>query len=648
MITSNHFFLVFIITTFAPKLCGQEDPIDLEPVVYHREQEFPQEHQKDHIKPKPHHWPLAPKVQVTRKQLYEMFYKKEFSLIYDQRKCKDWTVKEFRRAAIVARKYINKVWLFDQWDLYKIPQYREFLKTIDDYEGRLVRAYDKLEEKHNHPGNWHNTGLCHLNYIASECSSIRSKREREEAYKKARKKYEDDIKSGYQEYARELDENIDDYYDGLDLYDDCDSQSDRFERRMQAIFADEALLHFEHKEYCLSDDVKQKLRQHQESPYEYEHCYGSALQQTIHQECIDIVDRAIHLSNDHPAYEYKDALIDLADGARELNKAGKTEKAMSVADACWGILDCCSAVIEGAVEGAIGAVVDIYNNPLQTVASLTIGNYVMAYQALKIATNLADIGITSLFDAQAGREKWDDYVAPITNVITAVGTAFANNEISLRDAIKQGTKLVVQYKTQGKILGGLGKFYSTVKTKAVNYIEKNPFATPQMYMTTPEGVMFKAVDESFCATQRAAQSGQLAGGAIQSGQSAWVNKKQLRMAARAAEKELRKEGKRSIRGQIKKAELPTEGKIRYIPPKGMKPGERLPVKKMDNGDTGYIDRFKNVWVKGETRTLGGRGHEFEPKEWDVQLSPQGVQQCGWMTRDNTHLNVSFKGRVTHK
>ena len=55
-----------------------------------------------------------------------------------------------------------------------------------------------------------------------------------------------------------------------------------------------------------------------------------------------------------------------------------------------------------------------------------------------------------------------------------------------------------------------------------------------------------------------------------------------------------------------------------------------------------VDRFGNLWVQGESRTKG------QAHEWDVQLSRQGIQQVGWMTRDNTHLNVSLDGRVTHK
>ena len=86
----------------------------------------------------------------------------------------------------------------------------------------------------------------------------------------------------------------------------------------------------------------------------------------------------------------------------------------------------------------------------------------------------------------------------------------------------------------------------------------------------------------------------------------------------------------------KEAGLPTEGKIRYVPPKNA--GKTLPR----TPDGGYIDRFDNVWIKGKTRTIG------EPFEWDVQLSRTGRQQLGWLSRDGRHINVSLKGRITHR
>ncbi|WP_367652777.1 polymorphic toxin type 17 domain-containing protein [Erwinia wuhanensis] len=75
-----------------------------------------------------------------------------------------------------------------------------------------------------------------------------------------------------------------------------------------------------------------------------------------------------------------------------------------------------------------------------------------------------------------------------------------------------------------------------------------------------------------------------------------------------------------------------------MPPEGYSPSQPLPR----GPNNGYIDKFKNEWVKGPSRTAG---QEFE---WDVQLSRTGKAQLGWATRDGSHLNISLDGKVTHK
>ena len=85
----------------------------------------------------------------------------------------------------------------------------------------------------------------------------------------------------------------------------------------------------------------------------------------------------------------------------------------------------------------------------------------------------------------------------------------------------------------------------------------------------------------------------------------------------------------------KKAGLPTKGKVRYVPPKNA--GDNLPR----TATGGYIDKFNNIWQKGPSRTIG------EAFEWDVQLSKQGKNMLGWLSRDGRHLNVSLRGIITH-
>jgi hypothetical protein len=88
---------------------------------------------------------------------------------------------------------------------------------------------------------------------------------------------------------------------------------------------------------------------------------------------------------------------------------------------------------------------------------------------------------------------------------------------------------------------------------------------------------------------------------------------------------------------LKKLNLPTTGKIRFVPPDWWSPGQQLP--KGPNG--GYLDKFGNEWVKGRSVTPG------QSWEWDVQLSSTGKSQLGWLSKDGKHVNVSWDGEVTH-
>ncbi|WP_407560854.1 polymorphic toxin type 17 domain-containing protein [Streptomyces sp. 184] len=84
--------------------------------------------------------------------------------------------------------------------------------------------------------------------------------------------------------------------------------------------------------------------------------------------------------------------------------------------------------------------------------------------------------------------------------------------------------------------------------------------------------------------------------------------------------------------------LPSQGRIRYVPPRDYNPANPLPRGRND----GYVDRFGNEWTVGPSRT---EGHPFE---WDVQLSRQGRAKIGWLSRDNRHVNVDPFGEVTHR
>lgn len=95
----------------------------------------------------------------------------------------------------------------------------------------------------------------------------------------------------------------------------------------------------------------------------------------------------------------------------------------------------------------------------------------------------------------------------------------------------------------------------------------------------------------------------------------------------------------TVKSRIREAMLPQEGRIRFIPPSEYRPNVQLHKDSVING---FKDKFGNIWTKGPSRTLG------EAFEWDVQLSELGKLQLGWLSRDGKHINVSLKGRITHR
>jgi hypothetical protein len=148
--------------------------------------------------------------------------------------------------------------------------------------------------------------------------------------------------------------------------------------------------------------------------------------------------------------------------------------------------------MEGAALGLYSVVHDIFTNPIEATVSIVTGKQVLAFQLCKVLYNVADIGVTAINDVKSAQEKWDKYTEPLNNIIDAIH----KKEITVRDAIKSGTAFVVGYKAQGKLLGGLGKLCNTIKHKSIHFIKNNSLLSSQEYLTTPEGLLFKATGQS--------------------------------------------------------------------------------------------------------------------------------------------------------
>lgn len=91
-----------------------------------------------------------------------------------------------------------------------------------------------------------------------------------------------------------------------------------------------------------------------------------------------------------------------------------------------------------------------------------------------------------------------------------------------------------------------------------------------------------------------------------------------------------------VKAVLKGENLPTRGKIRYVPPKDWHPSEPLRRGHL-NGRRGFLDRHGNVWARGPSRTPG------EHFEWDVQLA----RPRRFFGVNVGHLNISWSGEITH-
>lgn len=259
-------------------------------------------------------------------------------------------------------------------------------------------------------------------------------------------------------------------------------------------------LHYTQQPYNLNENSKQLLAQYGHDASKFTHCHGHQLNHILHQESLNLLSRIDALPSYSILYDHQEALIDFTVAMNSYNHANLIDKAMNIADFCWTLLDYGQAIAEGAAIGVYSAVADIVHNPIEATVTILAGKQILAYQLCKVLYSVADIGVTAISNVDQAKDKWSKYTEPLNNIIDAIN----NKEISMRDALKNGTALTVGLIAQSKVLGGLGKFCGTIKQKVTRFVQNNIAFHPQEYCVTSEGLLFKATTQS----NKLQQSGQ--------------------------------------------------------------------------------------------------------------------------------------------
>jgi hypothetical protein len=267
--------------------------------------------------------------------------------------------------------------------------------------------------------------------------------------------------------------------------------SARLQKRIVVLSQRDRENNFITQSYKITPQVENILHDAGLSRKAYAKCYGNPFQQLIHQENLDQLQQLGTLSPLSPIFYHKSAITECVDSAHEYNQAGLVHDSVKVTDMCWAIIDYGKAVFEGAAQGLIMVAKDLVDHPEQALLLVVAGEYVLAYQLAKVTYEVAKIGVTALTDLDQGNLEWDNYIAPVTELVDA----FENNEITARDTLRTGTMLAVSCRAQGKLSNGLGKLCKVTKANALTYLKNNPHAAPQLYMSTPDGKLFKAAGE---------------------------------------------------------------------------------------------------------------------------------------------------------
>lgn len=119
------------------------------------------------------------------------------------------------------------------------------------------------------------------------------------------------------------------------------------------------------------------------------------------------------------------------------------------------------------------------------------GEYVLAYQVGKLLGEVASIGLTYMHNHQEGADEWQNFIQPVTDLVTALET----KQYAVRDALKVGSQITTQLIVQQKLLNGLNGLFSKAADKVVAFARKNPLAHPEELATTPEGILVKACEQ---------------------------------------------------------------------------------------------------------------------------------------------------------
>lgn len=258
----------------------------------------------------------------------------------------------------------------------------------------------------------------------------------------------------------------------------------------------------------------------------YRFAFGNQLQHVIHNDCINLIENIVTIPDRSIAHQHTNALLSHTESAREYNKLGDVRKAMNIADFCYALMDYGKKFLtmsyetlsdvahdpyeywldlaEGTTSGISDVVKSIAKNPENILVGLVAGKTLLAYCMSQVLIDSIR-NVTECMQNDPNCSAWDALLKPVTEFITS----FENERKKGRhQAVKFLTHTASYQYARYNLHKGLYELYTTTKDTALAFLKKNPTASPDTYLKTPEGVVlhYSSTDKNLLSNNKATTS----------------------------------------------------------------------------------------------------------------------------------------------
>ncbi|MEX0940513.1 MAG: hypothetical protein WDZ41_04080 [Candidatus Babeliales bacterium] len=233
--------------------------------------------------------------------------------------------------------------------------------------------------------------------------------------------------------------------------------------------------------YLVSADSKYLLTECGIKNTEFDQFYGNSVQHKLHQEFINIIDKAGWLYKKHyqkpEVKNLSQHIVQFADVGREYNRAGAIAKAITIADCCWGLLDCGIGIAEGAAQG-IGNTANTILHPIETIKNMT--------DLITAAGKGLGKVINFVFEAGTDLDKYQTLQPKALALYNALQERL--KQATVRDVAREVTSFGVEMYLTGKLTKVTHNFLRDAKGRAKKAIKAIENHAPQRIPVTPEGI----------------------------------------------------------------------------------------------------------------------------------------------------------------